>query len=60
MNYVVDNFKSSRIIGVTNMIVENIRDIPICTKKRLSKCVDILRLTCEYLCSPTPRIVSQV
>ena len=60
MNYVVDNFKSSRIIGVTNMIVEKISNIPVCTKKISSKCVDRLHLTCEYLKSPTPWIASQV
>ena len=48
MNYVVDNFKISRIIRVTNMIVEKISDIPVCTKKSLSKWRDKLWLTCEY------------
>ena len=32
MNYIIGNLKSSRIIGVTNMIVEKISNIPICTK----------------------------
>ena len=45
MDYIVDNFKISRIIGVTNMIVEKISNIPICTKKGLSKCRDMLRFT---------------
>ena len=45
----VDNFESKSIIGVTNMIVEKIIDIPICTKKRLSKCRDRLWLTYEDL-----------
>ena len=45
MNYIVDNFKSSRIIWVTNMIVEKISNILVCTKKCLSKCKDKLHLT---------------
>ena len=49
MNYFVDNFKSSRIIGVTNMVVEKISNIPIFTKKILSKCRDKLQLTYEDL-----------
>ena len=60
MDYIVDNFKISKIIGVTNMIVEKISNIPICTKKILSKCKDRLRLTCEDLQSTTPRTISQV
>ena len=54
MDYLVENFKISSIIGVTNMIVEKIGDIPACTKKIMSKCRDILRLLYEYLQSPTP------
>ena len=54
MDYIIENFKSSRIIGVTNMIEENIRNIHVCTKKILSRCRDRLRLTCEDLQSPTP------
>ena len=49
MDYIVDNFKSSNIIGVTHMIVERISDILVCTKKSLSKCRDRLQLTYEYL-----------
>ena len=60
MDYIVDNFKISKIIGVTNMIVEKINDIPVCTKKSLSKCRDRLRLTYEDLRDPTLRIASQV
>ena len=37
MDYIVENFKSSNIIWVTNMIGENISHILVCTKKRLSK-----------------------
>ena len=48
IDYIVDNFKSSRIIEVTNMIFEKISNIPVCTKKSLSKWRDKLRLTCEY------------
>ena len=40
--YVVGNFKISNISGVTNMIVEKIRNIPVCTNKILSECKDIL------------------
>ena len=54
MYYLVENFKSSSIIGVTNMIVEKIGDIPVCTKKSMSKCRDSLQLLYEYLQSPTP------
>ena len=54
MDYIVDNFKSSRIIGVTNMIVEKIRNIRVCTKKSLSKCRDTLHLTYEDFQIPTP------
>ena len=50
----VDNFESKSIIGVTNMIVEKIRNIHVCTKKILSECRDNLWLTCEDLQSPTP------
>ena len=60
MDYIVDNFKSLKIIGVTNMIVENISNILVCRKKRLSKCKDRLQLIYEYLQSPTPQIASQV
>ena len=40
MDYIVDNFKSSMITGVTNMIMEKIRNILVCPKKCLSKCKD--------------------
>ena len=60
MNYIVDNFKSSRIIGVTNLMVEKISNILVCPKKCLSKCRDMLRLTYEDLRGPTLRIASQV
>ena len=60
MDYIVHNFKISKIIGVTNMIVEKLSDIPVCTKKILSKCRDRLQLTCEDLQSPTRWISSQV
>ena len=36
MDYIIDNLKSSRIIGVNNMIVEKIRNILLCTNKSLS------------------------
>ena len=49
MDYIVDNFESSEIVGVTNMIVEKISNILVCPKKCLSKCRDRLRLTYEYL-----------
>ena len=42
MYYIVDNFKSSRSIGVTKMIVEKISNILVCPKKCLSKCKDRL------------------
>ena len=42
MDYSVDNFKSSRIIRVTNMIVKMIRTILVFQKKCLSKCRDML------------------
>ena len=48
MDYIIENFKSSKIIGVTNMIAKKISNIPVCTKKSLSKWRDKLRLTCEY------------
>ena len=54
MYYLVENFKSSSIIGVANMIVKKIGDIPVCTKKSVSKCRDSLRLLYEYLQCPTP------
>ena len=60
MDYIIDNFKSSKMIGVTNMTIEKISDIPVCTKKILSNCRGSLWLTYEYLRSPTPRIASQV
>ena len=60
MDYTVDNFKSSRMIGVTNMVVEKISNIHVCIKKILSKCRDMIRLTCEYFQSPTPQLASQV
>ena len=60
MDSIVDNFKSSNIIGGTNMIVEKMSDIPVCTKKSLSKCRDRLRLSYEDLQSPIPQIPSQV
>ena len=49
MDYIVNNFKSSKNIGVTNIIVEKISDIHVCTTKSLSKCRGRLRLTCEDL-----------
>lgn len=60
IDYIVDNFKSSKIIGVTNILVEKISDIHVCTNKILSKCRNRLRLTCEDLKIPSPRIASQV
>ena len=42
IDYNVDNFKSSKIIGVTKMIVEKVSNIPVCTKKILSKYKDRL------------------
>ena len=60
MDYIVDNSKISRNIGVTDLIMERIINIPICTKKSSSKCKDRLWLTCEDLQSPTPWIASQV
>ena len=48
MNYIVDNFKSSRIIGVTNTIKEKISNIFVCPKKCLNKCKDKLWITYEY------------
>ena len=60
MNYIVDNFKSSRIIGGTNMMVEKISKILVCPKKCLSKCKDRLWLTYEYLRDLTLQIASQV
>ena len=60
IDYIVDNFKNSRIIGVTNMIVEETSNIHVCKNKILIKCRDRLHITCEVLQSPTPRIVSQV
>ena len=60
MNYIIDNFKSSNIMGVTNMIVEKIRNVPICTKKILSKCRDRLWITYKYLRDLTLWIASQV
>ena len=49
MNYIVDNFKISRIIGVTNMIVKRISNVLVHSNKFLSKWRDMLRLTYEYL-----------
>ena len=42
MNYIADNFKISRIIGVTNIIVKRISNVLVCPKKCLSKCKDRL------------------
>ena len=60
MNYIVDNFKSSRIIGVTNLMVEKISNILVCPKKCLSRCRDRLWLTYEDLRDLTLQIASQV
>ena len=37
MDYIVGNFKSLNIIGVTYMIAKKISNIHVCTKKNLSK-----------------------
>ena len=60
MNYIADNFKISRIIWVTNMIVKRIRNVLVCPKKCLSKCRNRLQLTYEDLQGPTLQIASQV
>ena len=47
MNHIVDNFKSSRIIGVTNMIVKRTSNVLVRSNKCLSKCKYRLWLTYE-------------
>ena len=48
MNYIVDNFKILRIIGVTNMAVEKISNVLVFPNKCLSKSKDRLWLIYEY------------
>ena len=60
MNYIIENFKSSRIIGFTNMIVKWIRIVLVCQKKCLSKCRDRLQLTYEDFQGVNLWIASQV
>ena len=58
MNYIDDNFKISRIIGVTNMIVKMISNVLVFPKKCLSKCRDKLQRAYEYLWDQTLQISS--
>ena len=60
INYLVGNFKISRIIWNTKMSVAKMRDILVYPKKWLGKWKDILWMTYKYLWRPALLIASQV